>query len=152
MKSQRTQVKFEVYGVRYVAQLGTMQPDWSDHRRPYYPSHVDLTFDIVERPEFGADEVEWKAWKKASITLAQPIVDAALALFGVEEKARFSQRKLCSCGCSPAWIIESSFHPVHGRSYYIDIARVENADALASGLIGKSITEQPMRETFVIKP
>jgi len=111
MSMMKVTVKFEAYGRRFQAKRVPLSPDWSRARNPYGPDFAHIGFDLIERPSFNADGTEWTSWRKASITLAKPIIEGALELLGLgDEKAAFSQRRLCKCGCSPAFIMKSSWH------------------------------------------
>lgn len=107
MIDSKQTVRFEAFGQRFQATAQPLQRE-RNSRGGFGPSFVSMDLDLVDRPGFDACDIEWAAWKKAALAMARPIVEAALALFGLDEPVAFSAKRICSCGCSPAWIMESS--------------------------------------------
>ena len=88
--------------------------------------HVSISTDVIERLPFTSTLEEHLAWRKAAITFLQPVVNAALALFDVQGKVSWSRTALCSCGCSPAWVVKDM-----PRDHWIDIEEVKSQGVAA---------------------
>lgn len=59
----------------------------------------------------------WRKFNKAEVNQMTGILEAALKVAGIETKFHFSRTAGCSCGCSPAFIIDNTW-PIPG---YYDI-------------------------------
>ena len=115
-------------GRTFVAKLGATRPDWSDRRRPYAVNHVSMFAELIPMPDGNADELTWRAWRRANNTAAKPVVEAALALFGIDGSAKFSATRYCSCGCSPVWVMDAQYAPTcgqPGKGVFVNVEEVK---------------------------
>lgn len=148
---EKVQVGITLRGQKVVVDVQVREAETCDRvKDPTYPTRIHVDLDDTEaarqRDELfpkdaegnlnytvrGADPEVDRAWDRGNreyVLIGTELIKAVGAVWDADLKPKFSRKGGCSCGCSPAWIIDDD----HGHDIWLTAREACDTDDVARG-------------------